>query len=365
MPYEDIQHVLKATATGTLVHRCVLDSAVEACQDFPADEPEMSRVNTPHLCRAAILKHAGVAITYDAILVLSGQATAFGYHPRRYSFLTYSPDPADRVRDRIASAVGRRLEPLRPEEAPEGTWRILVDSLEEGKPVHGQWTDDIVFCGYEERMPRDACRVLVAGGWERLGWWNWDMFEKWAAEFGTMERVGPVCPQVTPDRLARDVIALMIRCAEADARQQVPELAQAIYGLQGIRTFVKDMGDLTKKPDYWHHGWLGGHCVYRQISGRSAAAIFLKSHLAYVTARAREHVEAATAAYSQAAHAWEKWGQCLGMESGAADVEDLRLLWMSASRRREGADWAYRALQFEMEAIRHLKLALLHMGAEE
>jgi len=350
-----------APPDGTLLRQVILEHVIEICRAFPADDRALASVYTSHWCRSALLRAADVAIDYDTVLVLSGHATAFAYHPQRYHPLYTTPDPPEVVESRLASATGYRFESLSAD-GPESAWRTIVQSLEERRPIHGSYLDDVIFCGYEERDPPAARRLLVAGGWESLTWWTWDRFEKWMAEFGNMERLGTRCPVATESGILFETVAAMVRAAENDSRRTALHLDHAAYGLDGLRGFVRDMSDLTKPLEYWHPGWLGGHCVYRQISGRRAAARFLEARAADAGPTAQPLLALAAAEFNAASEAWAGWGRCLGTEAGATDAEDLRLLWLSISNRRQGADQAAVALHHETEAARHLKLALVKMA---
>jgi len=343
----------------------VLTNAVEVCSLFPTDETEVGRLYTAHLCRAALLQIAGVAdATYERVLVLSGHATAFAYHPHSQEALYDTPDPAEVVDARLAGATGFLWEPLDASNGVDSAWEALRSSIDAGRPVHGQWIDHVVFCGYQAPNGRLSRRVWVAGagGWDPTNWWMWDRFDKWAAEFGIMERVGAPCPRIRPEETIREVVAGMVRCADADPRAARRQQHDATYGLAGLRAFLKDMGDPTKKPDYWHAGWLGGHCVYRQVSGRAAAAQFLAEGSRLFDGPVQGRLQAAARSLTGAAEAWKEWGRWLGTESGVTDAEDLRLLWMQHGNRRRGTELAGQAAKHEAEAARQLKLALAIIG---
>jgi len=342
----------------------LLAEAMDACKRFPGDETQLSRLYSAHLCRAALLECAGAeSCDYETLLVLSGHATAFAYHPQRYQPLYVTPDPADQVDARLAGATGCRFEPLEHAGDSAGAWAAVRDSLDAGKPVHGVWLDNLVFCGYDEPGDIADRRLWVAGGWDPPGWWSWDRFDKWAAEFGLMERVAGRCQCVPAAETLREVVACMVRCADSDPRAGVTFLDHAVYGLAGLRAFVRDMADPSRRPDHWNAGWLGGHCVYRQLAGRAPAARYLLGSADTGPASAGPYLHAAAASLTAASEAWGAWGKWLGVESGVTDAEDLRLLWLQGANRRKGAEHAREALRHETEAARQLGLALARLGA--
>ncbi len=350
-------------AAGEVGKARVLEKATEIGYSFPTDEGQINRLYSAHLCRAALLEVAGAQdVDYDTVLVISGHATAFAYHPQRYQPLYATPDPQEVVDDRLASATGFRFERPESPQSAEDAWRYICYSVDMGKPVHGSWLDDVVFLGYEDHAEPSARRLLVRGGWNVQQWWDWEMFEKWQAEFGAMERIGEACSRVPVSKTLREVIAAMVRCADDDPRAHVRYLDHASYGLQGLKRFAEDIEDRTMDPDHWHAGWLGGHCVYRQIAGRDIAARYLERHLADFPETARAHIREAAALFHRAADAWTEWGHWLGTESGVTDVEDIRLLWLQPTRRRGGGAAIRTALRWETEAVRHLKLALARFG---
>jgi hypothetical protein len=354
------------TGTGSITRRHICDKAVEICRLFPAEETRLRCYYTSHLCRSALLQVAGAEdADYDTVLVVSGHATAFAYHPQRYQPLYATPDPEEVVDARLAAATGFQWEKLGRAQNAEDAWSAITSSLDADRPIHGAWLDDVVMCGYEDSTEPSGRKVLVAGGWDPERWWDWNTFDKWNAEFGAMERLGEPCPKAPPGETLREVVAAMIRCADDDPRAHVRYMDHALYGLRGLRAFVQDMADLRKKTDYWHAGWLGGHCVYRQISGRAIAARYLEKHAGDSAESARPYIREAAELFAQAAEAWKVWGKWLGVESGVTDAEDLRLQWLQSKRRHSGAEAARTALRHETEAVRHLKQALARMAAAQ
>jgi hypothetical protein len=360
-----------ARASAPTVHRPesgpgqrLITEAMEACSRFPSEESHICRLYTAHACRAALLECAGAEVhDYETVLVLSGHATSFAYHPQRYQPLYVTPDPADQVDARIAGAAGFRFEGLGHAGDAASAWAAARASLDAGRPVHGVWLDNLVFCGYEDSGDWSGRRLWVAGGWDPPGWWTWDRFDKWAAEFGAMERVEGPCGCVPHEETVREVVACMARCADCDPRGGVKFLDHALYGLEGLQAFVRDMTDTSRRPDHWNAGWLGGHCVYRQLAGRAPAARYLRRHADALTALARPHLVAAAASLTAASEEWGAWGKWLGVESGVTDAEDLRLLWLQGVNRRKGSQHAHEALRHETEAARQLRLALARIDA--
>lgn len=348
----------------------ILEDAVAACGRFPLDEIALIRTVSSCLCRSTLLKLAGAQhAEYEDILVLSGMATAFAYHPQRHQPMQVAPDEPEVVERRIAGATGFAWEPLAHDAGGEHAWLAIRRSVDEGRAVHGAWIDDLIFCGYDDpavsepEAPSDGSRaerrrVLVGGGWDLPSWWGWDIFGKWAAEFGTIGRVGGAVP-VRPRRdTIREVVAAMVRCAEDDPRSKVQYMRHAAYGLAGIAALAADLADMTRKPDHWSGCWLGGHCIYRQISGRAAAARFLRSASSEFRSGAAQAMERAARSFEDAAVAWAEWGARLGQEAGVTDAEEIRLLWLQAGPRSEGAAFVRQALIHETEAVRQLKQAL-------
>ncbi|MBM3496104.1 MAG: hypothetical protein FJX72_17555 [Armatimonadetes bacterium] len=69
-------------------------------------------------------------------------------------------------------------------------------------------------------------------------------------------------------------------------------------------------------------------------------------------------MERAARSFEDAAVAWAEWGARLGQEAGVTDAEEIRLLWLQAGPRSEGAAFVRQALIHETEAVRQLKQAL-------
>jgi hypothetical protein len=337
----------------------VVSGAVEACRRFPLDEISLTQTVSSTLCRSTLLKLAGAAeAEYEDILILSGRATAFAYHPQRPQPMQATPEDPAVVDARIAAATGFAWEALDRGEGGNEAWTVLRLSVDEGRAVHGGWIDDLILCGYDDPGPTDERAVLVGGGWDLPAWWSWDRFDKWAAEFGAMARVGDRVALRPRSEIVREVMEVMARCAEDDPRAGVQYLRHAAYGLRGIEAFASDVADVARRPGYWNAGWLAGHCIYRQISGRAAAARYLRRAVADLPVRARVVTERAAQCFEQAAVAWAEWGGQLGHESGKTDAEEIRLLWLQAARRAAGAAAVRRAHAHESEAARLVKQAL-------
>ena len=342
----------------------VLADAVEACERFPLQELDLARTFMACLCRSALLKLAGAQrAEYEDILVLTGQATAFAYHHRRHHPMQVTPDEPGVVEERISRATGFAWQTLDHEGGGENAWRAIRGAIDGGKAVHGVWIDDLIFCGYDDPGIVEERRLLVGGGWDAPAWWTWDRFDKWAAEFGVLGCVGDPVPIAPRIETIRDVVGAIVRGAEADPRANVQYLRHARYGLEGIRAFAEDIATVARTPDHWHACWLGGHCVYRQISGRAAAARFLQASSSETPPAAAQALTEAARHYERAAHAWGDWGRYLGYESGCTDAEEIRLLWMQTANRVHGAQAVQRALDSETDACRHLKRALALLQA--
>jgi hypothetical protein len=311
------------------------------------------------LCRSTLLKLAGAQhAEYEDILVLTGQATAFAYHPRRHHPIQVVPDEPEVVEERLRRATGFGWQTLEHEGGGESAWAAVRASIDEGKAVHAAWIDDLIFCGYEDPGYPEGRRILVGGGWDAPSWWTWDRFDKWAAEFGAIARVGEPVPVAPRRETVRSVLSAMVRNAEADPRAQVHFLQHATYGLEGIRAFASDIGNLQLRPDHWSSCWLGGHCVYRQISGRAAAARFLRAATPECPPAASQPLVRAAECFERAAMVWADWGAELGFESGFSDAEEIRLRWLQATHRRRGAACALGALEHETRANEQIKQAL-------
>ncbi len=354
------------TATGHPVRRNasasysrVIEQAVEACRRFPLDEPDLAQTVIACLCRSTLLKLAGASrAEYEDILVLSGRATAFAYHPIRPDLLDQAPDDPEAVEARISAATGYAWETPAHDGTSDDAWRVIRASIDEGKPIQAQWTDDLIFCGCRDDGTAEGREVLVGGGWDPPTWWTWDRFDKWAAEFGAMARVGAKLDVAPRHETASAVLDAMARAAESDSRAQKADPSPTAYGLAGIRAFARDLGDLSLRPDHWGGCWLSGYCVYRQVSGRAAAARFIRAAISDCVPAAAPALEAAASSFERAAEAWAGWDAELGFGATRSGSVEQRSLWYSAANRRQASFCVQRALEHETEAVRQLKQAL-------
>ncbi len=337
----------------------VIEAAVEACRRFPLDEPDLARTDIACLCRSTLLKLAGAArAEYEDILVLSGRATAFAYHPIRPAQLEQPPDDPGAVEARISGATGFAWESLTYDGTSEDAWRAVRASLDEGRPLQARWTDDLIFCGYRDDTTPEGREVMVGGGWDAPTWWSWGRFDKWVAEFGVMGRVGSGVTVAPRHQTARASLEAMARAAEADPRGSATPGGSTGYGTAGIRAFARDLGDLALRPDHWGGCWISGYCVYRQVSGRAAAARFVRAAVADCAPAAAQSLLAAAESFERAAEAWAGWDAELGFGAARSGSVEPRSLWYSAGNRRQASFWVHRACEHETEAARQLELAL-------
>lgn len=352
----------ETTGSAGVSRPVVLESACHAIEQLPTEGLRLGRLRSSVACRVALMRLAGAQdLDYDLLNVLLGHATAFAYHPQRYQPLFATPEPEEVVEPLVASATGLLWE-RHASGSAEAVWELLKASIVSGRPMAAAWVDDVILCGYEESEASGARRVLVAAPGSEPVWWTWDMLDKWAAEFGHLGRTGAPCPRAPIRDAVRNVVRMMVRCADKDPRAAVTEMRHAVYGLEAVWAFRQDIADLRNSPDYWHPGWLGGPWVYLQITGRSSAARVLRRWADDLGGPAAEHVRSAARLYGLAAERWQEWGRHLGAEAGMPDMEDIRLLWLRSDNRLNGARAVDAAWIAERDAVRQLKLALARGG---
>jgi len=157
-----------------------------------------------------------------------------------------------------------------------------------------------------------------------------------------------------------EVMEVMVRVAEGDDPRKEPN-GGVVWGVDGVEAYAADIADMTKsgagenEGGYFQGGWTGCHNIYPQMSGRPAAATYLKKVAPLFEDDPRGHIEAASAAYGRATEAWEEFERKLGR--GVEDKPEGGT-WQSASHRAAGAEAVREAAAHERDAVSSLTRAL-------
>jgi hypothetical protein len=130
-------------------------------------------------------------------------------------------------------------------------------------------------------------------------------------------------------------------------------MSHAQFGWEGIEAYAADIADSEKARDYFDAGWLGCHCIYRQITGRKCLAAYLRRAAREFPPEARTHVLAAVKEYEAAWGAWQEWEKHLGQTKGVG-----LNAWDDPAARQAGAAAIRRALGREQAAVAEVEQAL-------
>jgi len=147
--------------------------------------------------------------------------------------------------------------------------------------------------------------------------------------------------------------------ATDDPRARNPDCDGVLWGLEGVEAYAADVGDMSKlgKPDeYFYGGWMGCHAIYPQISGRTAAAVYLEraGKASIFTGAVNEHILAAADAYRAVRGAWGEYEKHLGNEE-VAEASDS---WMVEEHRLAGATAIRQAIAHERAALDQVQQTL-------
>ncbi len=343
-------------SAGAHAERVSIEKVTKAYNEVAAGIASWNHTRTDLAMHLVCLRVAGCAdVDYPMLMVASGYATSFAYHPKKYFVMYQPPDAPEKTWERIARATGYGCEWLPKAGSAEEAWKVVHESIAAGRPVQGRWLDDLVFAGCEDAPEPAGRRVYVLGGWDEPGWWNWQRFSEWAKEFGRLGRVTGEVRRAPARERTLEILRGTVQWSEHDGRASVPWMAEGKFGFAGIEAYAADVADLGKKPDDFDSGWLGCHCIYRQITGRKHAAAYLERAAKEFPGAAGEPLRAAAREYAAAWSAWQEYGKHLGQ---AADLQQAKQVWENPENRRAGAAAIRQALVHERAAVAAVSRAL-------
>jgi hypothetical protein len=312
----------------------------------------------------AHLRAVGVDVDYATLNAVAGYAASFTYAPQPDGDWGRHYWPIDGRDQRIAHAIGQQYKWKR-YKTPDECWEVIKRSIDEGQPVHGPYMEGVLFIGYvDAEKPEDRQVMPVAIVFVDSDEWSWEKFTKWHKQFGGWigRWEGAVDPWPAKES-AVEAIQIMVKVANGDDPRG-KEGDGVAYGIAGVEAYARDLADMTKsgagedKGGYFQGGWRGCHNVYPQISGRPAAAIYLRRVAPHFEADARKHIENAAAAYDRATASWATYLTQLGGHTGRTVDVEHGIAWTTEQYRKAGAAAVAEAAKHERAAIGDLQEAL-------
>jgi hypothetical protein len=314
----------------------------------------------------AQMRIAGWPVDYADLITVAGYGPSFAYAPGpkdRWGAHYFPPKGRDA---RIAHATGCQYRWRRYEDVEE-YWQALKQAIDEGQAVHGPNEENILFIGYvDAEKPEDRKVMPVAIVFVDEDEWTWEQFAKWHGRQMVNGWFGRIEKRVEPWPARKSALETMATMAEAgmgeDSRQRPDD--RVVWGVAGIEAYAKDLADLAKsgaeedQGGFFQGGWRGCHNVYPQMSGRPAAATYLKRIAPLFEGEARELILAAAAEYSEATKAWEAYTGQLGRECEEVAGVKHSVAWTSETQRKAGATAVAKAAKHERGALVALQKAL-------
>jgi hypothetical protein len=299
-------------------------------------------------------------VDYETIMTVSGFGPSFSYHPSGLWWAQYvPPQGCDR---RIAQATGFGYEGIWCQTA-EDYWQALKETIDDGKSVHAPYLEDMVLVGYREAHNRVDRKVkpLAPVGVEPDSWWTWRDFKEWFAEesHGFLGRHTARVQQAPLRQSATTVLETIEKLSHADSRAESPDWAGVRWGLDGLRAYASDVGDVSRSgvPDqYFYSGWMGCHAIYPQISGRTCTAVYLQrlGEAGVFHQEVNARILAAAQEYLAARAAWGEYERHLGNRV----IAEVGNGWMIEERRLAGTAAIRQAIEHEEAAIAEVREAL-------
>lgn len=311
----------------------------------------------------AQMRIAGWDVDYGDLIVIAGYATSFAYAPRPDDRWMAHYFPVEGRDDRIAHATGYR-NVWRQYPDVEDYWNALKREIDSGRAVHAPNEEDVLFIGYREAdEPENRGVMPVAIVFVDEDEWNWEKFVNWHSRdmvsgwFGCMEsRVEPWPPR----KSAVEVLDVMARVARGDDPHRRPGDG-VVWGIDGVEAYAADLADLSKsgasedRDGFFQGGWRGCHNVICQMSGRPAAAAYLRKASGLFDGDARTQLKECADCYEEATRAWSEFDRQLGRALKDMPHDDA---WEDEEQRITGADAVKEASGWERRALAALELAL-------
>jgi hypothetical protein len=315
----------------------------------------------------AQMRIAGWEVDYADLIVIAGYATSFAYAPRPQDRWMAHYFPIEGRDDRIAHATGY-VNAWHQYRDVEEYWDALKREIDAGRAVHAPNEEDVLFIGYRDADEPEGRGVMpVAIVFVDEDEWSWERFVEWHSRemvsgwFGCMEGR---CEPWPPRKSALEVLDVMAKVAKGnDPRRRPGDVV--IWGIDGVEAYAADLSDLSKSgaseenTGYFQGGWRGCHNIMPQISGRPAAAEYLRRASGLFEGETRAQILESADHYEEATRAWMEFDRQLGR---ALDDMPHEEAWQDDGHRRAGADAVQGASVCEREALASLERALEIVG---
>ncbi len=312
----------------------------------------------------AQLRVAGYGVDYATLHALAGYSGSFAYAPKPKDDWGRHYWPVAGRDERIANATGCRVK-WQQYKNVEDYWQALKQAIDEGRAVQGPKEEGVLFIGYVDAdRPEDRKVMPLALVFVKDEYWTWQQFSEWHSRFG--QWLGHIVEQAEPGdprESAIETIQTMVKCASGNDPRKKGD-RPVTFGIAGVEAYARDLADMNNsgaredKGGYWQDGWMGCHNVYPQISGRPAAAKYLRSVAEHFDGDTRKHIEAAAAHYDRATESWTTYLTQLGGHTGRTVPVEHEVAWTTAQYRKAGADAVAQAAKHERSALGSLMQAL-------
>jgi len=312
------------------------------------------------------MRIAGWDIDYATLNTVAGYGPSFAYAPGpKDKWMVHYFPPKGRD-SRIAHATGCRCRWRRYKDV-EAYWQALKQAIDEGQAVHGPNEEDVLFTGYVDAEEPEARKVLpLAIVFVDDDEWTWAQFKKWHSRRMVSGWLGRIEGREDPwpaTKSAVEVMRMMVTVAGGDDSRRRPK-DRVVWGVEGIEAYAADLADRSKSGaptgdgGYFQGGWRGCHNIYPQMSGRPAAAKYLKRVARLFEGDVRTCILAAAIEYGKATQAWKAFAEQLGRDPERVAGVEHRGAWTTEKHRAAGAAAVAEAADHEQAAIAALQGAL-------
>jgi len=285
-------------------------------------------------------------IDLDEIAVISGSSALYAYEPGefmpKYAYLHNHPA------DRIAAATGFGYQWMTVD-SEEEAWQQIKSALDQGKPVKGEYYEDILFVGYREADNAGDRRIYALcdepDTFSR--WFTWTEFTRWFREHsrGRLGMHTQYVPASSPSAVARRTIQDLIQYSDNPPAACQVAYARATFGLNGMRVYANDCSDLKR-----YKRFAMCHDMNSQWPTRKSTAVYLRrlAQKEMFEEAVNGYLRTAAQHYEQAYQAWCRAFKHIGWDA-PRDAES------NPSHRRIAAEAVKQAAEQEGMAIASLQ----------
>jgi hypothetical protein len=305
----------------------------------------------------ALLRAAGMQITYAEVDVISGHASHMIYHRDHPECADLSYVPPVETLFRGLDVTWREVTPS----GPSAAFVVLHDWISSGRVVLARMREPLLVYGFHQNgpNPRISVKRFHEHGADAVisltdcdaKYWRYPLDE------------GNLLLCVDSAARHSERLTELVRVAARRALRiwHTPQLAGCSCGDQAYRHFARDLTDMDADfCDEKHRAWMGA-ALWRQWTARISSHLFFDRTAPRFGGVERAAVNKAAFCYGQCLEAWKHWAEYLGPTWNRAATgftapypPEFLAMWQNPQRRMHAAHWVEEARGWEEKAVTEL-----------